>query len=243
MWQWPDATGLDASWRGLWQQFEATAEARALKSALKARADAGAHIVPQHTLYALALTPFDRVRVVILGQDPYHGPGQAHGLAFSVPKGVRLAPSLRNIYAELARDLSLAHPSTGDLSEWARQGVLLLNSILTVELGAPAAHARFGWTEWTHSVLRALAGDAAPKVFMLWGGHAQKFEPLIQAQGQPHLILKANHPSPLSARRPPLPFIGCGHFSQANCFLQAQGRGKIHWVRASDDACRTSGGH
>jgi uracil-DNA glycosylase len=166
--------------------------------------------------------------VVILGQDPYHGPSQAHGLAFSVPPGVRPPPSLRNIFLELQRDLGGAPPSDGSLERWARQGVLLLNAVLTVEDGSPGAHARLGWESLTTTLLARLAGDARPKVFMLWGAQAQAQARRAEV-GEPHLVLEANHPSPLSARRPPAPFLGCRHFSRANEFLAAHNRGVIDW--------------
>jgi uracil-DNA glycosylase len=185
---------------------------------------------------ALDSTPFEQVRVVIIGQDPYHGPGQAQGLAFSVPEGVRVPPSLRNIFAEVSRDLGCAPPPQGNLSRWARQGVLLLNTVLTVEQGQPASHAKRGWETLTDRLIGMLAADAAPKVFLLWGAPAQARRALI-AQAAPsadrHGVLAANHPSPLSARRPPVPFIGCGHFSAANAFLQARGRGCIDWCGPS----------
>jgi len=228
-WQWPSAQGLDPSWQTLWRAFEDSEQGRALKFWLEVRAAQGASIVPANTLRALELTAFERVRVIILGQDPYHGPGQAHGLAFSVPDGVRLPPSLRNIYAELETDLKQPPPPSGNLTAWARQGVLLLNTVLTVELGQPAAHAKRGWEVFTRNIVCALASDPAPKVFMLWGAHAQRCAPDIKAAGPQHNILTAHHPSPLSARRGPTPFLGCQHFSCANTFLRSQGRGHIQW--------------
>jgi uracil-DNA glycosylase len=191
--------------------------------------NAGTPTYPSEPLRALQLTPFEEVRVVILGQDPYHGPGQAHGLAFSVPHGVALPPSLRNIFKELQRDCGCREQYSGNLESWARQGVLLLNAVLTVESGRPASHARRGWEQLTDALIAALARDPVPKVFLLWGAHAQAKEALIAQAGGPHLVLLANHPSPLSARRPPVPFLGCGHFSAANRFLRSQGRGEIEW--------------
>jgi uracil-DNA glycosylase len=170
---------------------------------------------------ALALTPLSSVRVLILGQDPYHGAGQAEGLAFSVPAGQRLPPSLRNIVKELRRDLGLAPPSSGSLVAWARQGVLLLNTSLTVEEACPASHAKFGWQVLTDEIVFAVASHPRPKVFMLWGAHAQAKAPLAAAAGERHRVLQCNHPSPLSATRAPLPFVGCGHFGQARDFLRA----------------------
>lgn len=228
-WQWPSARQLDARWQALWRTFESSAPGRVLRAWLETRVAQGARIVPAETLRALELTAFERVRVVILGQDPYHGPGQAHGLAFSVPDGVRIPPSLRNIYAELATDLKQPPPPSGNLTGWARQGVLLLNTVLTVELGQPAAHAKRGWEALTQSIVRALASDPAPKVFMLWGAHAQRCANEIHAAEGGHEVLEANHPSPLSARRAPIPFLGCQHFSKANAYLKRHGQDAISW--------------
>jgi uracil-DNA glycosylase len=181
---------------------------------------------PRHLWFrALDLVPPDTIRAVILGQDPYHGAGQAHGLAFSVPDGVRQPPSLRNIYKELQRDTGIPQPLSGNLENWAQQGVLLLNTVLTVKEGKAGSHQGFGWENITDAVI-AHAGrtEAKPAVFMLWGSHAQKKRRLIDASR--HLILEAPHPSPLSAYRG---FLGCGHFSIANAYLEKQGRGKITW--------------
>ena len=197
-------------------------------SHLAQRQAAAALIYPPEPLRALALTPLHSTRVVILGQDPYHGPGQAEGLAFSVPPGVKIPPSLRNIFKELQRDLGLPPAASGHLGAWARRGVLLLNTCLTVEDGAPASHAKRGWEALTDALIACAASDPAAKVFMLWGAHAQAKAALITAAGPQHLLLQANHPSPLSATRPPRPFIGCGHFSQAQAWLQARGRA-ISW--------------
>jgi uracil-DNA glycosylase len=221
-----DPDRLAAGWRAAVASFLESDDGRRLTAFLEARRRAGATIYPPQPFTALTLTPFDAVRVVILGQDPYHGAGQAHGLAFSVPPGVRPPPSLRNIFLELERDLGCGAPSSGSLERWARQGVLLLNAVLTVEDGSPGAHAGRGWETLTADLLRRLAEDAQPKVFMLWGALAQARRAGIDA---PHLVLEANHPSPLSARRPPAPFLGCGHFSRANAFLAAHGRGTIAW--------------
>ncbi len=196
-------------------------------SFVEARRAAGAVVYPGAVLRALELTPFEAVRVVILGQDPYHGIGQAEGLAFSVPAGQRIPPSLRNIHAELQRDLGLLPPGHGHLGGWARQGVLLLNSALTVEAAAPGSHAKRGWEALTSQFLTALAQDPHPKVFLLWGTPAQRCAPDRAATA--HVVLTSNHPSPLSARRGPLPFIGNGHFSAANRHLGAHGRGTIDW--------------
>jgi len=207
------------SWQPVIAAWRATPAGRALVEFVDARRAAGATIYPATPLKALALTPLPAVRVVILGQDPYHGPGQAEGLAFSVPPGVKLPPSLRNILLELHRDLGLPAPqknTAGHLAAWARQGVLLLNTTLTVEDGRPASHAKRGWEALTDGLIAAVAGLPRPVVFMLWGAHAQNKGALIEAAAPGrHVILKANHPSPLSARRPPVPFLGCGHFGQA----------------------------
>jgi len=187
---------------------------------LQKRLQDGAVIFPPQPLRALELTPPDKVRVVILGQDPYHGRGQAEGLAFSVAPGVAIPPSLRNIFKELQRDLGEPVPAFptpgGSLVRWARHGVLLLNTCLTVEEGQPASHSGKGWELLTDRILQTVSNDASPVVFMLWGSHAQSKRALIDASR--HLVLCANHPSPLSALRPPVPFIGCGHFSQARAW-------------------------
>jgi len=225
---WPlDSGALAPGWSPLLLQFAAQEESNRLVRFLAARRAAGATIYPAEPLRALQLTARDGVRVVILGQDPYHGPGQAHGLAFSVADAVPLPPSLRNIFAEIARDLDRAPARNGNLERWARQGVLLLNCVLTVERGEPASHAGRGWETLTDLLLAALAQDAAPKAFLLWGAYAQRKRALLVA-GQ-HLALTANHPSPLSARRGPQPFIGCGHFSSVNRFLAGHQRGEIDW--------------
>lgn len=209
----------------------------AIASFVDGRRAAGARIFPARPLAALHDCLPGAVRVVILGQDPYHGPGQAHGYAFSVPPGVRVPPSLRNIFAEVARDLADGRPlpADGSLLRWSRQGVLLLNTVLTVEEGAPACHAGRGWEAFTDALVAGLAGMPVPRVFLLWGAHAQARRHGIAAAAAPlpqavqPLVLTANHPSPLSARRPPLPFIGCGHFSATNRYLQRQGLAPIDW--------------
>lgn len=217
-------------WQPLLDHWRYSVEGQALIDAVATRVDSGALVYPAEPFRALALTPLASTKVLILGQDPYHGPGQAEGLAFSVPPGQRLPPSLRNIFKELQRDLSLPAPADGSLLPWARQGVLLLNASLTVEDGLPGRHAKLGWHALTDEICRALAADAAPKVFMLWGAHAQGKAPLLAGAGRGlHLLLQCNHPSPLSATRPPAPFIGCGHFSRANAFLADSGREPVQW--------------
>ena len=180
---------------------------------------------PERVFYALRVTPFEAVRVVIVGQDPYHGPGQAHGLCFSVRKGVAVPPSLRNIFKEIERDLGTPPPMFpvpgGSLVHWAEQGALLLNTVLTVEEAQPGSHAKRGWEGLTDALIAHVAAQAQPVVFMLWGAHAQSKRTLIS--GPQHLVLCANHPSPLSALRPPVPFIGCGHFGQARAFRLIHG--------------------
>ena len=215
---WPVAPG----WQPLVDDFFASARGQALLLFLRQRLEAGAVIFPPRPLRALELTPPESVRVVILGQDPYHGRGQAEGLAFSVAPGVQLPPSLRNIFKELQRDLGTPFPAWpepgGSLVKWAKNGVLLLNTCLTVEEAQPASHAGKGWEQLTDAVIRKVGGGERPAVFMLWGSHAQSKRPLIDADR--HLVLTANHPSPLSALRPPVPFIGCGHFGRAREFRE-----------------------
>lgn len=218
---WPVAPG----WQSLVAEFFQSQVGRDLLEFLRQRLQAGASVFPPQPLRALQLTAPESVRVVILGQDPYHGRGQAEGLAFSVAPGVPLPPSLQNIFKELRRDLGTPFPPFpepgGSLVRWARHGVLLLNTCLTVEEGQPASHAGRGWERLTDAVIRKVSKEAAPAVFMLWGAHAQGKRVLIDASR--HLVLTANHPSPLSALRPPAPFIGCGHFSQARAWREQHG--------------------
>ena len=219
-----------ADWAPLVQAWQATADGQRLQQFLAQRQTEGARIYPGQVLRALELTPRAAVRVVLLGQDPYHGAGQAEGLAFSVPMGIKPPPSLRNILGEISRSLGVQHPPSGHLGGWASQGVLLLNTVLTVEDGQPAAHAARGWESLTDALIQATAADAGNKVYLLWGAHAQAKAPLIQAAGAGrHLVLRANHPSPLAARRPPLPFVGCDHFIQLRDFLATQGSAAIDW--------------
>ena len=219
---WPVATG----WQTLADDFFAGSTGQKLLEFLQGRLADGAVVFPPQPLRALALTPPEQVRVVILGQDPYHGRGQAEGLAFSVAPGVALPPSLRNIFKELQRDLLTSPPKFpvpgGSLVRWATHGVLLLNTCLTVEEGCPASHSGRGWEALTDAVIRQVSNGDHRVVFMLWGAHAQGMRALID--GGRHLVLLANHPSPLSARRPPLPFIGCGHFSQARAWRARQAK-------------------
>ncbi|WP_372826979.1 uracil-DNA glycosylase [Polaromonas sp.] len=221
---WP----LAADWASAVSHFLASTAGRQLGVFIEQRLALGAIIYPPQPFRALELTPLADVRVMILGQDPYHGPGQAQGLAFSVPDGARLPPSLRNIFKELARDPDVTpeQPVGGSLERWAAQGVLLLNTSLTVEEGQAASHARQGWEVLTDHLIAAVSAKPDSVVFMLWGAHAQAKRALIGAR---HPVLMANHPSPLSALRPPQPFLGCGHFSLANAFLERHGRQPVRW--------------
>jgi uracil-DNA glycosylase len=200
---------------------------RQLRAFLVAEKESGKRIFPKggEWFRALDLTPLDTVRVVILGQDPYHGPGQAHGLCFSVQPGVRTPPSLVNIYKELNADLGIAPARHGFLEHWAKQGVLLLNSVLTVEMGQAASHQGKGWERFTDAVIAAVNRKTDPVVFMLWGSYAQKKAAFVDQSR--HLVLKAAHPSPLSAHNG---FLGCRHFSKANAFLKAHGQAPIDWA-------------
>lgn len=215
---WPVAQG----WNGLVNDFFNSPAGLKLLAFLRGRLDVQAVIFPPEPLRALALTSPESVRVVILGQDPYHGRGQAEGLSFSVAPGVALPPSLRNIFKEIQRDLGIPTPKFpvpgGSLVKWAENGVLLLNTCLTVEEGQPASHAKRGWEPLTDAVIKHVSDHQKNVVFMLWGAHAQGKQELIDASR--HKVLLANHPSPLSALRPPFPFIGCGHFSVARTWRQ-----------------------
>ena len=221
---------LPESWRASLDPVLASPCFRALNNFLSAEEAAGKTIYPPRgqRLAALERTPLDAVKVVILGQDPYHGPGQAHGLAFSVPEGIAIPPSLRNIYKELESDLGIAPAAHGNLSRWADQGVLLLNTSLTVEAGNAGSHQQRGWEEFTDAAVAAVAARAEPSVFLLWGSHAQKKAARVAGLGadSPHLVLRSPHPSPLSAYAG---FFGSKPFSRANAFLEANGRGAIDW--------------
>ncbi len=203
----------------------------ALKAFLTSEKGRGKTIFPKGSEYfrALDLTPLGKVRVVILGQDPYHGDGQAHGLCFSVRPGVRIPPSLVNIYKELLADLGIKPVSHGHLEYWASQGVLLLNSVLTVERSLAASHQGKGWEKFTDAVIARVNEQTDPVVFMLWGNYAQKKAAFVDTSR--HLVLKAAHPSPLSAHNG---FIGCRHFSKANDFLVQQGLAPIDWQLPAD---------
>jgi len=232
----PHDWAVQSDWRPVLDAFWRSAQGASLATFVQSRLAAGAVVYPTHPLWALQLTPLSQVKVVILGQDPYHGPHQAQGLSFSVAPGVKIPPSLRNIFKELQRDVGLPMSVNGSLEAWAKRGVLLLNTSLTVEDGQPASHAKRGWEQLTDALLAEVARTAPVCVYMLWGGHAQAKAEMIDretrgsvagfeglrsgdARKREALVLKANHPSPLSALRPPMPFIGCGHFSQAQAWL------------------------
>ena len=237
----PAAWPVAPDWKSVVDRFLQSNTGLSLGAFVQARLAAGATVYPPDPFRALALTPLSAVRVVILGQDPYHGPGQAHGLAFSVADRVPLPPSLRNIFKEIARegagdasaDLVRKSAVSGSLERWASQGVLLLNTCLTVEQGKPASHAKQGWESLTDAIIQTIWANPHPTVFMLWGAHAQTKQAQIMADlnghRPSHLVLTANHPSPLSALRPPKPFIGCAHFGLANAFLRQQGGETIKW--------------
>ncbi|AOE86877.1 uracil-DNA glycosylase [Pseudomonas sp. TCU-HL1] len=221
-----DRIKLDASWKeALRDEFEKP-YMKALGDFLRQEKAAGKVIFPPGPLIfnALNTTPLDQVKVVVIGQDPYHGPGQAHGLCFSVQPGVPTPPSLQNIYKELKRDLNIEIPSHGYLQSWAEQGVLLLNTSLTVEQSRAGSHAGAGWQPFTDKVIEVVSQQRSGLVFLLWGSHAQSKERLIDPTK--HLILKSAHPSPLSAYRG---FLGNGHFSRCNKFLAQHGLQPIDW--------------
>jgi len=216
---------LESGWKARLQGEFKQEYMQNLRAELSKRGSSGATIypTPENWFTAFNLTPFNDVKVVILGQDPYHGPNQAHGLCFSVLPGVRIPPSLRNIYKELHSDLGIEPVQHGYLESWAKQGVFLLNSVLTVEDGAAASHQGLGWEVFTDAVIDVLNTQTSNTVFMLWGGYAKRKGQMIDANR--HLVLQSAHPSPLSVRG----FTGCRHFSQANQYLQASGKQSINW--------------
>jgi uracil-DNA glycosylase len=216
---------IEESWKAVLSSEFSQPYFQSLTTFLKKEKSAGKTIYPPGSLIfnAFNTTPFEQVKVVILGQDPYHNPGEAMGLSFSVPKGVRIPPSLRNIYKELHQDLNVPIPSHGDLTYWAQQGVFLLNAMLTVEKNQPRSHKKIGWQDFTDAVIRKLSEQREGLVFMLWGGFAKKKRALIDA-GR-HLILEAAHPSPLAGGA----YFGSRHFSQANAYLEQQGKQAIDW--------------
>lgn len=221
-----DRIKLEASWKeALRDEFDKP-YMQELSEFLRREKAAGKVIYPPGPLIfnALNTTPLERIKVVIIGQDPYHGPGQAHGLCFSVQPGVPTPPSLQNIYKELQRDLNIPIPAHGYLQHWAEQGVLLLNTSLTVEQARAGSHAQAGWGPFTDKVIEVVSQRCENLVFLLWGSHAQSKQKLIDAQK--HLVLKSAHPSPLSAYRG---FLGNGHFSRTNKFLEQHGLAPIDW--------------
>ena len=218
---------LEPSWKAVLEPVFATPQMQQLKAFLQAEKAAGKRIHPRGGLIfnAMNSTPFDQVKVVILGQDPYHGPGQAHGLSFSVPQGIAPPPSLVNIFKEIEQDLGIPAPRHGNLQSWAEQGVLLLNSVLTVEQHKAASHRGRGWEQFTDEIISNLNQKRQNIVFLLWGSYAKKKGQFIDRQR--HLVLTSPHPSPLSAHRG---FFGNRHFSQANAYLQQQGLEPISWT-------------
>ena len=220
------AAALPPCWATRVGAYLERTDMQALAAFLRAEKAGGKRVHPpgRQMFAALDAVPFEAARVVILGQDPYHGPGQAHGLSFSVPPGVAIPPSLLNIFKEIERDLGLPMPRHGCLQHWAAQGVLLLNSVLSVEEGRAGSHAGKGWEGFTDEVIAALSREREGLVFLLWGSYAQKKGELIDRQR--HCVLKAPHPSPLSAHRG---FLGCGHFGKTNRWLQGRGSNPIDW--------------
>ncbi len=222
-----DRLTMEASWKARLQSEFQLPYMQALRDFLLERKRAGAVIYPpgSHYFQAMTLTPFDKVKVVILGQDPYHGPGQAHGLCFSVLPGVAVPPSLVNIYKEIASDLGIEPAKHGFLESWAQQGVFLLNSVLTVERGNAGAHQGKGWERLTDRIVSLLSDERDGLVFLLWGSYAQRKGQMIDRDK--HLVLTAPHPSPLSAHRG---FFGCRHFSRANEWFQSRGESVVEWA-------------
>lgn len=218
---------IEASWKKVLEQEFRQPYFSAIADFLKMEKQAGKVIYPPGPLIfnAFNTTPFDKVKVVILGQDPYHNPHQAHGLSFSVPKGIQPPPSLVNIFKEIKEDLDIAIPDHGNLEHWAQQGVLLLNAALTVEAHKPMSHSKIGWHHFTNDVIRIISQQKEHVVFMLWGGFAKTKQELIDTSK--HLILTAAHPSPLSAHNG---FFGCHHFSKANHWLEQHGIEPIDWT-------------
>ncbi len=231
-----DRIKLEPSWKahlGDWLQRD---DMRALSDFLRERKASGAHIYPPgpRIFAAFDATPFDAVKVVILGQDPYHGQGQAHGLCFSVQPDVQVPPSLQNMYKEIERDLGITRPDHGYLMPWAKRGVLLLNSVLTVEAGRPGSHQGKGWEGFTDHVVDTLNREREGLVFLLWGSYAQAKGKVIDPRR--HRVLRTTHPSPLSAHRG---FLGCGHFSAVNEYLARRGETPIDWTLPPSAALAT----
>jgi len=217
---------IEASWKEVLKHEFTKPYFLQVATHLKTEKATGATVYPPGQLIfnAFNTTPFDEVKVVILGQDPYHGPGQAHGLSFSVPDGIPPPPSLVNIYKELHADIGMAIPKTGNLTKWAKQGVFLLNAILTVRANEPASHSKIGWMDFTDAVIRKISDEKKGVVFLLWGKFAQEKQVLIDETK--HSVLKAAHPSPFSADKG---FFGCKHFSKTNRILMEQGMDAVDW--------------
>ncbi len=218
---------MEPSWKNALSELFNKPYFSQISSHLKTEKALNSVIYPKGNLIfnAFEQTPFDNLKVVILGQDPYHNPGQAMGLSFSVPASVKIPPSLANIYKELNKDIGMPIPTTGDLTKWANQGVLLLNAVLTVRANEPASHGKIGWTSFTDDVIQIISGQKNNIVFLLWGNFAQQKQVLIDATK--HKILKAAHPSPLSAHNG---FFGCKHFSDTNKYLVAHHKDPIDWM-------------
>jgi uracil-DNA glycosylase len=221
-----DQVQIESSWKSVLSNEFNQDYFKDIKQFILNERDKGKEVYPpgKSMFNAFNLTPFNQVKVVIIGQDPYHGPGQAHGLSFSVPTGIKTPPSLQNIYKEIQNDLGLAIPNHGNLESWARQGVLLLNAVLSVNANEPASHKAAGWENFTNAVIYYLSQQKSNLVFMLWGRFAQEKELLIDSNK--HLILKAAHPSPFSAHQG---FMGCKHFSKTNAYLIQNGISPIDW--------------
>ncbi|HEX2900781.1 MAG TPA: uracil-DNA glycosylase [Bacteroidia bacterium] len=221
-----NAIQMEESWKRVLSEEFQKPYFHALKAFLQREKQAGKTVYPPGKLIfnAFDSTPFEQVKVVIIGQDPYHGPGQAHGLSFSVPRGVATPPSLVNIYKEIQQDLGLPIPAHGNLEKWTREGVLLLNAMLTVEANQPASHQNKGWESFTDAAIHHLNDDRSGIVFLLWGSYAKKKGAFIDTQK--HLVLTSSHPSPLSAHTG---WYGNHHFSKANAYLAAQGKAPIDW--------------
>ncbi len=217
----------NSTWKSILKEERELEYFKNILSFIEKERRAGKIIYPKNTdiFNSLAFTEFNAVKVVILGQDPYHGPNQAHGLCFSVKPGIAFPPSLKNIFKEMVDDLRISYPTQGCLEPWARQGVLLLNTTLTVEAGKPQSHAQIGWSQFTDKIISEISQKKSGVVFLLWGSPAQKKINLIEETK--HFILKAPHPSPLSASRG---FFGCRHFSRTNEILKSQGKGEINWA-------------
>ncbi|MBL0232556.1 MAG: uracil-DNA glycosylase [Chitinophagaceae bacterium] len=217
---------IESSWKQALRKEFGQAYFHHIVAHLKTEREQGKTIYPRGAdiFRAFNTTPLDKVKLVIIGQDPYHGPGQAHGLCFSVQKGTPAPPSLVNIFKELQEDTGISIPSHGDLSYWAEQGVFLLNASLSVRAGEPMSHSKIGWAQFTDNVIKTLSDQKRPLVFFLWGKFAQ--EKILLIDQNKHLVLKAAHPSPLSAHAG---FFGCRHFSKANQWLMSKGIDPIDW--------------